>query len=50
MKDNGLTEKDMVISLSLGFGIFFYANGTKYEGYWTENRKEGNALFTNDKG
>jgi len=40
----------MVILIYLGYGIFYYANGTKYEGFWHENKKNGKALFTNDLG
>ena len=43
-------KKIWYIDKNIGYGIFSYANGTKYEGYWTDNRKEGNALFSNDKG
>ena len=33
-----------------GFGVFFYANGSKYEGFWKENKKVGKALFINEHG
>ena len=33
-----------------GYGIFYYANGTKYEGEWKENLKEGFAIFLKDNG
>ena len=29
-----------------GFGIFYYANGSKYEGYWKNNMKEGYSFYT----
>lgn len=33
MKDNGKIVKDKVIkNIMIGFGIFYYANGTKYSG------------------
>jgi hypothetical protein len=25
--------------INLGFGVFYYANGTRVEGYWNENLK-----------
>ena len=34
-----------------GFGVFYYANGSKYEGEWRENLKEGNVgIFTFEDG
>ena len=30
-----------------GYGVFYYANGSRYEGYWRDNMKEGNAFYTN---
>lgn len=33
-----------------GFGTFYYANGSKYEGSWNRNCKEGYALFTDEIG
>jgi hypothetical protein len=29
-----------------GIGTFFYANGSKYEGEWENNQKNGMAIFT----
>jgi len=37
MKENGKMEKEMVYFLIKGFGVFYFANGTKYEGYWENN-------------
>ena len=31
--------KEMVIFIYLGYGIFFYANGSKIEGHWKDNYK-----------
>jgi len=54
MKANGSMAKDKVILLNsilfflfikLGFGVFFYANGSRYEGNWENNLKQGLALF-----
>jgi hypothetical protein len=33
-----------------GFGVFYYANGSKYEGYWQNNMKEGYAFYTDENG
>lgn len=33
-----------------GYGVFYYANGSKYEGEWKNNLKEGYAIFTEDNG
>ncbi|KAL4483811.1 hypothetical protein ABPG72_006186 [Tetrahymena utriculariae] len=33
-----------------GYGVFYYANGSKYEGQWAKNLKEGFAIFTEDNG
>lgn len=33
-----------------GFGVFYYANGSKYEGYWKDNMKEGFAFYTDENG
>lgn len=33
-----------------GFGIFYYANGSKYEGEWKHNLKDGFAIFTKEDG
>lgn len=33
-----------------GFGVFYYANGSKYEGYWKDNMKEGYAFYTDENG
>lgn len=33
-----------------GLGIFYYANGSTYEGEWFENRKHGYAVFVNENG
>lgn len=30
--------------------MFYYANGSKYEGEWNNNLKEGYAIFTEDNG
>jgi hypothetical protein len=31
-------------------GKYFYANGTTYEGEWTDDRKIGKGIYTNEKG
>jgi hypothetical protein len=38
---NGATANEKVgfIFLILGFGVFFYANGSRYEGHWDNNLK-----------
>lgn len=33
-----------------GLGIFYYANGSTYEGHWAENKKHGYAMFTDENG
>lgn len=33
-----------------GYGIFFYSDGTRYEGEWNNNLKQGFALFTDTNG
>ncbi len=33
-----------------GLGVFYYANGSKYEGEWLNNIKDGYAYFTYDDG
>ena len=33
-----------------GYGVFYYANGAKYEGEWKGNLKHGFARFTEDSG
>lgn len=33
-----------------GFGVFYYANGSRFEGFWEANKKQGQALFYNDSG
>lgn len=33
-----------------GLGIFYYANGATYEGYWYQNKKHGYATYTNENG
>lgn len=33
-----------------GLGIFYYANGSTYEGNWSENKKHGYAIFTDENG
>jgi MORN repeat len=33
-----------------GYGVFYYANGSKYEGEWEHNLKCGFAVFTEDNG
>jgi antitoxin component YwqK of YwqJK toxin-antitoxin module len=33
-----------------GYGVFYYANGSKYEGYWKDNMKEGFSFYTNENG
>ena len=39
-KVNGKMEKDMVwCNKIIGFGVFYYANGTKFIGFWNENQK-----------
>ena len=39
-KENGKMEKDMVWYDKIkGFGVFYYANGTKFIGFWNENQK-----------
>lgn len=29
-----------------GYGVFFYANGSKYEGYWENDEKKGFGIFS----
>jgi hypothetical protein len=36
---NGKTENVRVTMNISGFGIFYYANGTRFEGYWKDNKK-----------
>jgi hypothetical protein len=45
MRDIGLMVIDMVIIFIKGFGIFYFANGSKYEGYWQNNKKDGTSIF-----
>ena len=33
-----------------GSGVFYYSNGSKYEGEWVDNLKEGFAIFTYEDG
>lgn len=33
-----------------GIGIFYYADGSQYEGQWFQNMKDGFAVFTKDNG
>ena len=33
-----------------GIGIFYYADGSRYEGEWFQNSKDGFAIFTKDNG
>ena len=33
-----------------GCGVFYYSNGSKYEGEWVNNLKDGFAIFTYDDG
>ena len=33
-----------------GYGVFYYTNGTKYEGEFKNNLKEGFGIFTLDNG
>jgi len=33
-----------------GYGVFYYANGSKYEGYWYENLKHGTGKMTFEDG
>lgn len=37
MKESGKMERDMVFLVMEGFGVFYYANGTKYMGFWSDN-------------
>lgn len=30
--------------------MFYYANGSKYEGYWKDNMKDEYAFYTNENG
>ena len=34
-------EGEFVKGLRQGYGIFYYANGARYEGDWNENNKTG---------
>jgi hypothetical protein len=45
MKVSGLMVKDKVFFFNLGFGIFYFANATKYSGYWENNKKHGTCIF-----
>ena len=40
-------EGGWVNGVRQGYGVFYYANGSKYQGYWKDNMKEGNAFYTN---
>ncbi|KFG34994.1 MORN repeat-containing protein, partial [Toxoplasma gondii FOU] len=33
-----------------GFGIFWYASGSRYEGYWRSSKKHGRAQYVNEAG
>lgn len=33
-----------------GYGVFYYANGSIYEGFWKHNLKDGQAVFTSHEG
>ncbi|CBZ54564.1 conserved hypothetical protein [Neospora caninum Liverpool] len=33
-----------------GFGLFWYANGSRYEGCWRNNKKHGRAHYVNEAG
>jgi hypothetical protein len=33
-----------------GVGVFYYSNASKYEGEWTNNKKEGYAFYTDASG
>ena len=33
-----------------GYGVFYYANGSKYQGLWKNNLKDGLAIFIEDNG
>jgi hypothetical protein len=33
-----------------GYGVFYYANGSKYQGLWKNNLKDGLAIFIEDSG
>ena len=41
---------NFVNGLREGLGIFYYANGSTYEGYWIQNKKHGYAMYTNENG
>ena len=42
--------QDRYFNLILGFGVFFYADGSKYVGYWLNNKKHGKSLYLNEIG
>ncbi|XP_012938646.1 radial spoke head 10 homolog B isoform X2 [Aplysia californica] len=39
-------DGELVNGLRHGTGVFYYANGAKYEGYWRDNMKHGQGKFT----
>ena len=39
-----------VSGLRHGLGVFYYANGSSYEGSWFQNLKQGYAVYTDDLG
>jgi hypothetical protein len=41
---------NFVNGLREGLGIFYYANGSTYEGYWVKSKKHGYAMYTNENG
>jgi hypothetical protein len=36
--------------MSHGKGIYFYANGDSYEGYWAEDKREGKGTYRDKEG
>lgn len=43
-------EGNFVNGTRQGLGTYYYANGSKYEGDWNDNIKEGCAIFTEENG
>jgi hypothetical protein len=48
-KASGKMGNATVLFIILGFGVFFFANGTKIKGFWENNIKQGPAIFYTDK-
>jgi hypothetical protein len=49
-KERNWYEGNFLNGFRDGYGIFYYANGSRYEGEWKENVKEGNGIFFYEDG